>query len=245
MSAAEEEVNLGIRPAEERDPATLRRAAIITASCAIAHGVLLIVAFYLLKTRAPFGGASDEQIRNFYADPNNRRLVLVAGIYLVPFSAIAFVWFIVALRMWEANSVKRMNQLFANIQLVTGIIYVTLLLCAGAALSVVATGLEFTDAALDPAYARQFPQFGATLFLTLSMRMAATFVFATSNLLRREGILPRWFLTIGIVVGLLLLLSASISSWLVIVFPTWLVVLGLILLDRARKLEGEPLTAAG
>jgi hypothetical protein len=39
----------------------------------------------------------------------------------------AFIWFLVALRMWVDSSARRVNVLLSNIQLVAGIVYVALL----------------------------------------------------------------------------------------------------------------------
>lgn len=80
------------------------------------------------------------------------------------------------------------------------------------------------------------PSFGATLLLVLGMRMAAIFVFATSNLARSHGILPRWFVYSGYVVGLFLLLSVSLSPLLAVVFPVWVIVFSVLLMARARHI---------
>lgn len=217
----------------------VRKAAMITIAVGIVHSLLLLSAFALLKMRAPSTSASDAEIIAFYSDANERRIVLVAGIYLLPFAALAFIWFTVALRMWAAGSVQRINTLFANVQLVSGIVYITLLLAAGASLSVLATSAELSSEPINPELARQFPQFGVTLFLVLAMRMAAMFVFTTSSLLRGAGLLPRWFVFSGAIVGLSLLLSASLNSWLVVIFPGWILVLCAILLNQARKIPGD------
>lgn len=217
----------------------LRRAAIITAAVGIAHAVLLLIAFWLIRSRGPGPNAADAEIAAYYSDSVNRRTVVVAGLYLLPFSGIAFIWFIVALRMWTSGSVKRINMLLANVQLAAGIIYVTLILAAGASYSLVAATYELSDANLSPAVEREFPQFGSILFLTLAMRMAAMVVFTTSSIGRSTGILPRWFGVVGFIVGVALLLSASLSPLLIMVFPTWLTILSIILLLRARQIPKD------
>jgi hypothetical protein len=65
---------------------------------------------------------------------SSRRFVLV-GLYLMPFAGIAFVWFIVALRMWEEGSSHRRSVLQSNLQLISGIVYVALFFVAAAASS--------------------------------------------------------------------------------------------------------------
>jgi hypothetical protein len=66
--------------------------------------------------------------------------------------------------------------------------------------------------------------------------MAAMFVFTTSNIGRSTAMLPRWFRSVGFIVGLFLLLSASFSRLLVLVFPIWVLVLCALILVRARQL---------
>jgi hypothetical protein len=220
-------------------PMGVRRSVILTASFGIAHSLLLMTAFFLLRSQAPSVDAPDGEIVDFYGDAGNRRIVLLAGIYLIPFAAIAFIWFIVALRMWATYSVRRASILFANVQLVSGIIYIGLLLAAGAAISIPAASMSLSDGPLDPDFARQFPHYGVTLFLVLSMRMAAMYVFSTTSFLRTSGLLPRWFLVLGGVVGLALLLSASVSPLLILVFPTWLLVLCVILLIRFWRVPAD------
>jgi hypothetical protein len=52
--------------------------------------------------------------------------VVLVGLYLMPFAGIAFLWFIVALRMWITHSASRENVLLSNIQLVSGIVFIAL-----------------------------------------------------------------------------------------------------------------------
>lgn len=237
--------SLGLEPDSRSQPTDtgslieVRRAAIVTASVGIAHAVLLLTAFWLVRTNAPGANASDAEFVTFYADSGNRRRIVAAGLYLIPFSGITFIWFIVALRMWISGSIRRINMLLANVQLAAGIIYVTLILAAGAAFSVRAATYELTDDPITPSSENVFPRLGSILFLTLAMRMAAMVVFTTSSIGRSSGILPRWFGVVGILVGISLLLSASLSPLLILLFPTWLTVLSIILLLRARKIPKD------
>jgi hypothetical protein len=224
---------------QERDshhPLNVRKAAIRTASLGIAHAILLLSAVWLLKSKTPGLNASDERIVSFYSDAGNRRIVIAAGLYLLPFAGIAFIWFIAALRMWVTASAPRENVLLSNVQLISGVIYTTLLFAGGASESVLAASTELTDSAVDPLIARQFPQFGSALLVMFAMRTAAMFVLTTSNLGRTTGILPRWFTIIGFVVALVLLLTASLNAWLMVVFPAWILVFSSILLNRAMRI---------
>jgi hypothetical protein len=120
-----------------------------------------------------------------------------------------------------------------------GILYVGLFFVGSAASAVLATSVEFSDGDIDPVAARQFPVFGSTTFFVFAFRMAAMFVFTTSAIGRRAGILPRWFAWSGYAVAAFLLLSASFERWFVLVFPLWLIVLSVLLLRSARKIDPE------
>jgi hypothetical protein len=85
-------------PVPGRSP---RQAAYLTAGLGIVHAVLLLVSFWILRNM-PGPGASEATLNAFYGGADRRR-VLAVGLYLLPFAAIAFVWFIVALRMWVGS----------------------------------------------------------------------------------------------------------------------------------------------
>ncbi len=226
---------------DEETPAergrSLRRAAMLTAGAGVAHAVLFVIAIWLLSTTPGFS-ATDQEIVDYYAS-GSQRAIAIAGLYVMPFSGIAFLWFIVALRMWTTGVVRRENVLLSNLQLVSGIIYVGLTFTAAAAISVTAAGVAFDDNEIDPDFARQFPQYGMTLLTVFAIRMAAVFVITTSNIGRTAGILPRWFSYAGFVFGVFMLLSVSLAPFLSIVFPIWLFTLSAILMIKARQIPKE------
>ncbi len=216
---------------------SLRNAATLTAGVGIAFSILFVVAF-LLTLGIPPVDATDQEIIDYY-NSGDKVLPVVIGLYLLPFAGMAFLWFIVALRMWAAASVRRQSVLQSNLQLVSGVIFVALFFGGAAATAVLAITVQFTDARIDPVTARLFPIFGHTIILFFAMRMAAMFVFTTSAIGRTAGILPRWFGIVGYGVGLFLLLAATFSPLLVLVFPAWVLALSLILLAKAREIPRD------
>jgi hypothetical protein len=152
----------------------------------------------------------------------------------MPFAGIAFIWFIVALRMWTSGHLRRENILISNVQLVSGILYVAIFFAAGAA-SATAASTEFEKLQVDPVFADEFPKYASTLLFVFAVRMATMFVFTTTNIARSANVLPRWFGLVGFVVGLFLTLSATFSRALVLVFPAWVLVLCTLLLLRVRR----------
>ena len=228
-----------------RQPRAVRKAALLTASLAVAHSVLLILAFFLIRRNAPDLEATDEEILEFVNDSNSRRIVLAAGIYLIPFAGIAFIWFTVTLRMWLSSSVQRLTPLFANLLLICGVIYVVLLFSAGAAMSILPITAEYEGAAEDVFLFRQFPHYGSALLLVFAMRMAAMMIFALSNIGKTHGVLPRWFVYLGVALGVVLLFTSSLNPIVMMLFPVWLLVLGFILIRKAQKIPLSEVEGTG
>ena len=235
MKAGSPDVGRSQDAAEQGRP--VRRVATLTACVGGIHALLFLLSYWLVSD-VPGAKASDAEITEFYESGERWRIIL-AGLYVGPFAGMAFIWFLVALRMWVDNSTRRVNVLFSNIQLVAGIVYVALLFAGLAASSVVAASVEFADAEINPVAARHFPQYGDTMLFVFSFRMAAMFVFTTSAIGRTAGILPRPFVWSGYAVGLFLLLSAGFEAWFALVFPLWLLALSGILLVRARRIPPE------
>jgi len=224
------------RPDEHRR--SLRRAAIITAAMGIAFSVLFILSFALI-TSVPNARASDDEIRDFYTGGGSPAVATAVGLYVMPFSGIAFLWFSVALRMWAAASGRTQGFLQSNLQLVSGIAFVILMFVAAASIAVVATTVQYAGGRIDPVTARDFPVFGSSIVLFFAMRMAAMFVFTTSSIGRQSRILPTWFVVAGFLVGLFLLFSATFSPLLVLAFPGWVLVLSLLLLRIAWRIPAD------
>ncbi len=222
--------------AEERGR-SLRHAATLTSAVGLAFSALFTVAFGLTMS-IPGPKATNEELIAYY-EAGGSSLPVAIGLYIMPFAGIAFLWFIVALRMWAAASVRRQSVLQSNLQLVSGLLFVAMFFIGAAASTVLTVSIEFAGAPVDPVAARQFPIFGQTVILFFAMRMAAMFVFTTSAIGRSAGILPRWFALLGFAVGVFLLLTASFVPQVVLVFPTWVLILSLILLRRARSIPRE------
>jgi hypothetical protein len=207
----------------------------LTIAIGLAYSVLFVVAF-LLASHGPDPTADPGEITAFYANPGGRRVV-TAGLYLMPFAGIAFIWFIVALRMWINAHANREDVLLSNIQLVTGILFTGLLFVAIAAVTTGTAVVEAAGAPVDPSVLRQMPLFGGAVFFVFAMRMAAMFVFTTTAIGRNARILPAWFGVLGYLVGLFLLLTATFNNAFAMVFPTWVALLCVLLAIRLRRIK--------
>jgi hypothetical protein len=195
---------VGSTPREEHAEhrRSLRRAAYLTIAVGASHAVLFLLSFWLLST-TPTATTPDAQLIAFYRSDAHRRVIL-ARLYLMPFAGIAFIWFIVALRMWITGQLRRETVLLSNVQLVSGILYVAFVCASTGAWSATAADVEFSAAPIDPVSIRLLPSFGHAIIYVFAMRMAAMFVFTTSTIGRTGGALPRWFVWMGYAVGLFL-----------------------------------------
>jgi hypothetical protein len=222
---------------EDAPPPSLRRAANLTALLGAIYSLLFLASIWALSG-TPTAGASDQEIIDYYGG-NDKQLTILAAIYLFPFSAVAFLWFLVLLREWTSYSVHRISRLLSNVQLLSGISYITLSFAAAAASSVTAAVVQFTDSPIDPVSAREFPTYGRVLFVIFGMRMAAMFVLTTTNIGRVAGVFPRWFTILSFAIAIFLLLVASVNTWLILVFPVWVLCLSGLLFKRARAIPRE------
>jgi hypothetical protein len=212
---------------------SLRRAAMVTAAVGIVFAVLFILTFLIVAT------VPDDAVVVVAGDDAalTRRLA-VAGLYIMPFAGIAFIWFVVSLRTWIAASAVGIDILISSVQLVSGIVFVAMFFAAGACWAAIPAAVEIEGEPV-PALVSELPKLGDTLLFVFGMRMAAMFIFTTSTLAMKHRILPRWFIWLGYAIGLFLLLSVSFAEWLVMVFPAWTLVLSILLMQRARAIPPE------
>ena len=68
------------------------------------------------------------------------------------------------------------------------------------------------------------------------MRMAAVFTIATSTILLRTRLAPRWLVASGFAVGLALLFTVGFFAWVELAFPAWVLTLSVyVLVVGARQ----------
>lgn len=220
----------------EGDPiVALRRAAKLTAGSGIAFALLAMISFLAVPIE-------DEAYLASFLDEGNPT-TRFAALYVFPFAGIAFIWFIVSLRMWiPARTTKRVNALLSNVQLVSGIVFLVLFFTAAAALSVSSVALSTAEGEVFTVSSVAFPQYFNALFFIFANRMGAMFVFSTTSIAKQTEIFPPWFIYAGYVVGAFMLLSSSFNQALFFVFPVWTLVLGVLVLAHFSGLGREELS---
>jgi hypothetical protein len=194
----------------------------------VLFALLLTSALVLVRTAVP-GGPGDG---SFLADPGRRRQIILA-LNLVPFSGIAFLWFIGVVR---DRIGEREDRFFATVFLGSGLLFIAMLFVASA---VTAGYLADTSAGgTGSGFNRRI---GSLILHTYAMRMAAVFTISTATIAFRTGFLPRWLVFAGYAIALILLLAIDVTPWVELLFPLWILLLSLdtLVAGLGRKGTGQ------
>lgn len=142
---------------------------------------------------------------------------------LIPFTGIAFLWFMAVLRNRLGG---REDRFFATVFLGSGLLFVALLFVAVA----VSQGLLATFAAAGrlPAQSETYAvgrTISHVLMHSFAVKMAGVFIIVTSTIGLRTALFPRWMAVAGYVLALVMLLTMTDFAWIALVFPFWVFLL--------------------
>ncbi len=212
-------------------PHTVTRAVLRTPRSAGIAGVifslLLGSVFVLMRLNIPSNAASAD---TWLTNPQRRDAVALA-LGLLPFAAIAFLWFMGVIRDRIGNYEDRF---FATVFLGSGYLFIAMVSVGAAVLGgLVANPTLTVD--LDPAIWDLQRLVTLTLINNYALRMAAVFIFSTTTIGMRIGILPRWLVIYGFISGLVLLIGATVNPWMNFVLPLWTLVLSIYMLVRGGQ----------
>ncbi|MCO5218287.1 MAG: hypothetical protein M9909_05535 [Thermomicrobiales bacterium] len=217
-----------IQEVEDEQRKRLKQAAMLTATAGLLFSTLAMICFLIIPGR-------DQRQLDTYAGGDSVTRFL--ALYVFPIAGISFIWFIVPLRMWISQRMPgRVNALLSNIQLVSGIVFLVLFFTSAAALSIGNVVLADDSGTTYNVTSFGFPQYGHALFFVFASRMGAMFVFSTTSIVRQTDIFPVWFIWLGYSVGLFMLLSASFNQALFFVFPVWILLLCLLVINHLRQI---------
>lgn len=152
---------------------------------------------------------------------------------LLPFAGIAFLWFIAVVRD-RLGAME--DRFFATVFLGSGLLYIAMTFTsaslAGGLVRVLSTSPDIFR--LPGAYALSRAQIYQTMNV-YGIKMAGVFMFSTSTILWRTGIVRRWVPFLGYALGAVLLLSIGVVVWVPLVFPIWVFLLSAVILFEQRS----------
>jgi hypothetical protein len=214
-------------------------AARVAAISGIVFAVLLIVALVLLH-RAPGLGDPDSTYTAFYANGGDQLFVAI-GLYLVPFAGIAFLWHMTAIRNVLDTLIPAPSMMAHGLNLLAGVIFVTLMFAGTAAVGAVAFGVYFGHTpAEDPAVARALTAVGYGLAFIFAVRGAGMSALTTTTLLRNAKVLPTIPAVLAYLLAAFLLLAVTKNPAAALVFPAWVVLISVFLLRHAAATRSLP-----
>jgi hypothetical protein len=160
--------------------------------------------------------------------------VRIAAI-LMPFSGITFLWFIGVVR----DGFGRFeDKFFASVFIGSGLLFLGMTFVASA----VGVALSSSHGlGTDPAAHADVVAFGQILMTTLTktyaLRMAAVFMMSLATIWLKTGLMPRWLVFTTYAASVALLISADVSMWITLAFPAWVLVVSLLVLNRAGVID--------
>ena len=130
------------------------------------------------------------------------------------------------------------DRFFATVFLGSGLLFIAMVSVGAAVLGGLLADPTVT-ASLDPAIWDLQRLVTLTLINTYALRMAAVFIFSTTTIGMRIGLLPRWLVIYGFISGVVLLIGATVNPWMNFVLPAWTLVLSIYMLIRGgQAVEG-------
>lgn len=181
----------------------------------IAFSLLLTISLVLIRLAISQDARASG---SWVANPGLRNSVLVA-LNLIPFSGIAFLWFIGVVR--DRMGLHE-DRFFASVFLGSGLLFVAMLFASTAmAVALITSAASASANLLTSDTWRIDRALTYTLLITYAMRMAAVFMIATATITLRIAIMPKWLGLLGYGCAFVLLLSAGYLPWIEVLFPAW------------------------
>lgn len=201
----------------------------------VIFSVLMSISLVLVRLAIPAPFRPDPG--EWLTDPVRRNSVRFA-VQIAPFAGIAFLWFIGVVR----NRLGALeDQFFATVFLGSGLLFVASLFAATALSGALIETITGHPALLNTDtyfLARQLIAVFANIF---AIKMAGVFMFSSSTIMLRTGILPRWVALAGFGCGAVLLIAITNWPWIALLFPAWMMLVSVrVLFAEFKPTTGEP-----
>lgn len=189
-------------------------------------GVLLIISHALILVSVPA-----ESAEGTASSQDLARIDL--AFQLLPFAGIFFLWFMGVAR---DRLGRREDQFYATVNLGSGLLYLAMLFTASA----LGAGMFAASSVDKTALGENTYQLGNLLITQITsvygLRMAAVFMISSATMWFRTQVMPSWLDLLTVLLALVLLVTITISAWLALIFPAWMVLVSsLILISKFRR----------
>ncbi len=203
----------------------------------ILFAALFVLSLVFIYT-TPKLAASDAEITAFYASGST--VLVTVGQFLIPFAGIAFLWHAHTTRLLIRLRTPSPSAIPYGLQLAAGILFVVLLFAGTASAGAVALLKDLTNGPLPSAdVVRGLLALGYAMVFIYAIRGAGMYALTTTTLLRQAKIMPTWLAIISYLLAIFLLVSTTLHPVVVLSFPVWVVVAGLVVFIRTGRVA-EP-----
>lgn len=162
---------------------------------------------------------------------------VMAGMYLVPFAGVAFIWFMAVVR---DNIGAREDKFFATVFLGSGLTFVAMLFAATVTFAAPVVGKSFGVAGVPSVEAIDLARsLGYAFLAVFATKMAGVFTIVTSTIVLRLGAWPRWVSVTGYFCALILVFSVTYYEMILVLFPAWVTLVSFYILLVAGRRGGS------
>ena len=219
------------------------RQAIRTPRAAAVAGIVFTVLFTISMVLMRLAIPEELSGSNTASWLQGNTTTLTLALTLVPFSGIAFLWFMGVVR---DRLGKMEDQFFSTVFSGSGLLFLSMIFASAA----IAGGILSSYAiSADTLTKSGVILFGRAVMYTITkvyaVRMAGVFMISLGTLWLRTRVMPRVFVFITYALALVLLVSSDITAWLVLVLPTWVFVISIFILIVSLRLSPDVLAKSG
>jgi hypothetical protein len=164
-----------------------------------------------------------------------KRELLLTGLSLIPFAAVAFLWFVGVVRDRVGD---REDRFFGTVFLGSGLLFVAVLLVGEALAAAMVMTLEpgtGTSSSVPTPDWWPATRNISTELIEAALQMAGVFASVTATLLWRTRSAPRWLTLSGTVIAVVLVFTIYVTRWVGLLFPVWIFALSLYILVVAKR----------
>lgn len=155
------------------------------------------------------------------------------AVTLIPFAAIAFLWFIGVIRDQLG---KLEDQFFSTVFFGSGLLFLSGIFIW---MTVTAAVLASYTAAPDSWSSSGSYIFGRSMIMVagevVTLRMAGVFMFSSATIWQRTAVMPRWLIWLTYLMALVMLIGGVSIRPLRIGFPIWVLVVSLFILRASSQ----------
>ncbi|MBS0559442.1 MAG: hypothetical protein JSR21_05255 [Proteobacteria bacterium] len=201
----------------------------------IVFSVMMVASLVLLRTSLP----SEPLEAGAWLRNSAGRVTFALN--LVPFSGVAFMWFLGVMRDRLGGQEDRF---FATVFLGSGLTFLGMFFVAASAVGALVLGYAGAPESVFPGATFTYGRaFAYTIMHVYAFKMAAVFMVAASTLILRTGIAARWIAWFGYVAAVLILVTSGYIDWPLFVFPAWVFTVSVNILAENLRPRRRPETS--